>query len=531
MWITPTAQQASSLQSANYLPISEFSTDGLAGTGAEAWIMWKCGCALSGQLGRARRSPAWAWMMVPWLSAMVALPAIAQEIRITQIAVTETPQGFLVKGKVRGSGMNPQGQVVEQDGFSVIAEVKLGAGAVYPELADGMYLCPLPAGAKSAYTKGDGTLTPEQVNGTNVRSVPVSGGHFRTPTVWQAYGGLQTWAANAPASVEMEFEGLIPIEHRGRQYRIRAMLDHRWGGPNAWWPACSLHHDVGPESVLGGGTPRVEEPETAGAEQPPATGQQPAGGTVGPTVIGGTALLPVLSDPYVARAAICEGADALGLPVVRTDFPVGTARIGLYMEWDNAPAGTQVRVEWLRDGAPLHASTFVAEGTRAVMSYLQTGQGSALRAGAYQAVITRDGVGVVTLPFTVFGGQGDGGGAQSGSLPPLLADQYVKRAAIYRELDAQRLPILQSDYPAGVTQIGIYMEWADTPARTQLRIQWRREGIPLYETRMVAEGSRTATNSLRAGEGTTLASGHYQAIVFRDDVVVTTLPFTIGVTQ
>ncbi len=493
--------------------------------------MWTSGCGWCGQPGRPRAAARWPYVVATLLVLAVALPATAQQIRITQLSVTQTERGFEVRGMLRGSGLNPQGQVVEQDGSSVIAEIKLGPGAVYPELADGMYLCPLPAGAKSAYTKGDATLTPEQVQGTNIRAVPVGGGHLRTPTVWQVYGGLQTWAANAPASVEMEFEGLIPLEYAGKAYRIHAVLDHRWGGPNAWWPACTLHHDVGPETVLGGEMPRVEGPQTAGAEQPPPTVQQAGSSPGSGTVTGGTAQIPLLTDDYIARAAICEGTDALGLPIVRTEFPAGTARVGLYMEWDNAPAGTQVRVEWRRDGTPVHASSFAAEGTRSVMSSLQAAQGNALRPGAYEAVMTRDGVGVVTLPFTVSAAQGAGGGAQSGSLPPLLADEYVKRAAIYRELDSQRLPILQSDYPAGVVQVGIYMEWAGMPARTQLRIQWRREGIPLYETRMVAEGTRTATNSLRAGEGTSLASGHYQAIVFRDDVVVTTLPFTIGVTQ
>lgn len=493
--------------------------------------MWTGGCGSCGQSGRLRVGAGWPHVVATLLVLAVALPAAAQQIRVTQLSVTQSEKGFEVKGKVRGSGMNPQGQVVEQDAFSVLAEIKLGPGAVYPELADGMYLCPLPAGAKSAYTKGGETLTPEQVQGTDIRAVPVGGGHFRTPTVWQVYGGLQSWAANAPANVEMDFEGLIPLEYAEKAYRIHAVLDHRWGGPNTWWPACSLDHDVKPESVLGGGVPQLREPEAAEAEQAPATGQQPAGTPGGGIVTGGTAQIPLLTDHYIARAAICEGADALGLPILKTEFPAGTARVGLYMEWDNAPPGTQVRVEWRRDGMPVHASSFAAEGTRSVMSALQAAQGSALRPGAYEAVMTRDGVGVVTLPFTVWAAQGAGGGAQSGCLPPELADQYVKRAAIYRELDAQRLPILQSEFPAGVVQVGIYMEWADMPARTQLRIQWRREGIPLYETRMVAEGTRTVTNSLRAGEGSTLASGHYQAIVFRDDGVVTTLPFTIGVTQ
>ena len=492
--------------------------------------MWTSGCGWCGQPGRPRAGAGWRHVLATLLVLAVGLPATAQQIRITQLSVTQTERGFEVRGTVRGSGLNPRDQVVEEDAFSVIAEIKLGPGAVYPELADGMYLCPLPAGAKSAYTRGGETLTLEQVSGTNIRSVPVGGGHFRTPTVWQVYGGVQDWAANAPASVEMAFEGAIPLEYAGKQYRIRAALDHRWGGPNAWWPACSLHHHVGAESVLGGAAPRVERPDAGQTEQTPATGQPAGAGTAG-IVTGGTAQIPLLTDRYVARAAICEGADALDLPILRTDFPAGTARVGLYMEWDDAPAGTQVRVEWRRDGTPVHASSFAAEGTRSVMSSLQAAQGSALRPGAYEAVITRDGVGVVTLPFTVSAAQGGAGAAQSGSLPPLLADQFVKRAAIYRELDAQRLPILQSDFPAGVVQVGIYMEWEDMPARTPLRIQWRREGIPLYETRMVAEGTRTVTNSLRAGEGSTLASGHYQAVVFRDDTPVTTLGFTVGVTQ
>ncbi len=186
--------------------------------------------------------------------ACLCTPAAAQQVQILNMEIVRDENGFLVKGKVQGSGLNPQGQIVEQDYVAIVADIQKGPGAVYPVLPDGMYCCPLPEGAKSAYTKGDGTLTPEEVSGTNITTVRISAFHLRNATVWYAYGGVPDWVKNAPATVTADFEGRIPLEHAGKQYRIRAVLDHRWGGPRAWWSACSLHHHVAEEGTLGAGS-------------------------------------------------------------------------------------------------------------------------------------------------------------------------------------------------------------------------------------------------------------------------------------
>jgi hypothetical protein len=114
-------------------------------------------------------------------------------------------------------------------------------------------------------------------------------------------------------------------------------------------------------------------------------------------------------------------------------------------------------------------------------------------------------------------------------LPPLLADPYVKRAAIISQLDAQGLPIAQNAFAAGISQVGIYLQWEDMPAHTSLCIGWYRDGRLVSDTSMVVGGTHTFTNYLSASERSPLRSGSYEAVVMRDDLPVATLPFTVGV--
>jgi len=117
-------------------------------------------------------------------------------------------------------------------------------------------------------------------------------------------------------------------------------------------------------------------------------------------------------------------------------------------------------------------------------------------------------------------------------LPPQLSDPVIRRAAVCEGVDEKHQPILRSSFPADTQRIGIYLEWANAAPNTQIRIQWYRDGKALWDSRMVAEGTRRAVSYLRSGEsGTPLKSGRYQAQIFRGSTPVVALTFTIGLTR
>jgi len=123
----------------------------------------------------------------------------------------------------------------------------------------------------------------------------------------------------------------------------------------------------------------------------------------------------------------------------------------------------------------------------------------------------------------------DDDGPVSGELPPQLSDPVIRRAGVCEGVDDQNRPILRNSFPAGTQRIGIYLEWANAAPNTQIRIQWYQDGKALWDSRMVAEGTRRAVSYLRSGKsGTALQSGSYRAQVFRGDTPVANLTFTIG---
>ncbi|RLA72977.1 MAG: hypothetical protein DRG24_01520 [Epsilonproteobacteria bacterium] len=190
--------------------------------------------------------------------------AISVSLSITSVEKSEEKKGYVVKGEVTASDLNPKGQIVVSDIMTIFADIKIDSGSVYQELPEGMYIRQ-PAGCESTYTKGKKCMTLKEERGVGISRGVVAGlGHIRLSPVWRAYGGLGNWDKKgsdkaAPTTVTKEFEGVIPftrhyegkqIQTEGKQVRIRATLQHRWGGPYAAWPAFSFHHDIGFEGVL-----------------------------------------------------------------------------------------------------------------------------------------------------------------------------------------------------------------------------------------------------------------------------------------
>ncbi len=176
-------------------------------------------------------------LIMSLLCVAVPSPVAAQSVSLNLAKIEKTDKGFVVKGTVTGSNLNPEGQLNISNTVSVIADIKEGPDSVYPKLPKGWYVRP-PAGAETPYTEGSGpggTMTKKEYYGVGIISVTIA-----------SFG-----IGESPA----EFEGTIPLEYAGKTLRIRASLKHYWSGT---WPAMTFHHDTGYEGKLEGVAPLGE---------------------------------------------------------------------------------------------------------------------------------------------------------------------------------------------------------------------------------------------------------------------------------
>ncbi|MCD6257515.1 hypothetical protein J7J45_05575 [Candidatus Aerophobetes bacterium] len=184
------------------------------------------------------------------------IDSLAQNIKFENLTIKETAKGFVVKGTVVGTNLNPKGQIVESDDVEIVADIKKNSSSRYPVLPDGMTIL-TPQGAETNYWKSGRPLTKAEFEGRGIIKYTITSFPLRKASVWSIYGGLGVWRKRAPSTVRKSFEGVIPSEYTGKTLRIRATLKHTWGGPSANWPAFSFHHDIGYEGVLSGSKTRT----------------------------------------------------------------------------------------------------------------------------------------------------------------------------------------------------------------------------------------------------------------------------------
>jgi hypothetical protein len=205
------------------------------------------------------------WLSICFLLAVIILfpepvSAGSPYVKLKILSIKKVDKrGFVVKGTVLADGLNPEGQIVETDAVTIFADIKMDSNSTYQVLPESMYIRQ-PAKCESPYTKNRKCLTLKEERGVGIsRGVAARLGNIRKSPVWSAYGGLGTWRKNAHESVTLLFEGVIPfsrhykgrlIQTEGKQVRIRATLQHTWGGPYAAWSAFSFHHDVGFDGEL-----------------------------------------------------------------------------------------------------------------------------------------------------------------------------------------------------------------------------------------------------------------------------------------
>jgi len=178
------------------------------------------------------------------LILFLSTSSYAQQVSIQGLSIEQDEKGFLVKGTIIASGLNPKGQIVESDSASVVADIQTDQGAVYPELPDFLKIRPY------GMMKGGKALTKEQLNGTNIKTINIARVGIRPDTVWRNYGGLGVWRDKAPTTIKQEFSGQIPIEFASKTLRIRVQLTHTWGGPYAAWSAIAYFHDIAFEGIF-----------------------------------------------------------------------------------------------------------------------------------------------------------------------------------------------------------------------------------------------------------------------------------------
>ncbi len=186
-------------------------------------------------------------------------PVFSQTTILTIKSIEDTEKGFLVKGIVIMSNLNPGGQIVERDDCSIFADIKKEPDSVYPLLPD-YYKIMTPKDVETSFLKGKRYLTRKEYYGVNIHSHPIVGFSPRGFNIWRDYGGLGIWHKKAPTSVTHEFEGIIPKQYAGKTVRIRASLKHQWGGPYSNWSAYSFHHDIGHEGILK--TNNIKKPDS-----------------------------------------------------------------------------------------------------------------------------------------------------------------------------------------------------------------------------------------------------------------------------
>ena len=99
---------------------------------------------------------------------------------------------------------------------------------------------------------------------------------------------------------------------------------------------------------------------------------------------------------------MCLSVDAHSQPQGVSDhFPAGVSRLGLYFECVGAPAGTELAIEWRREGEPVMRQRVAVEGARKAVSYISEREDRPLPAGAYEVHFAQGGVEVYVVKFRV----------------------------------------------------------------------------------------------------------------------------------
>ncbi|MGC9318648.1 MAG: hypothetical protein ACP5KN_11525 [Armatimonadota bacterium] len=150
-----------------------------------------------------------------------------------------------------------------------------------------------------------------------------------------------------------------------------------------------------PASAASGGEPgagRAQPPAPASAEdeQPPS---EPATEAL--------EALPLQEGSFLREAVLCTDVDRSGRPVeIAGPLPADTVKVGVLLDIDQAPANSELLLEWVREGRTISRRLITVSGSRQTVNWVMPRSGG-LSSGSYWLEITADDTLVARLPFTV----------------------------------------------------------------------------------------------------------------------------------
>ena len=154
--------------------------------------------------------------------------------------IKETQDGFLINGSVIANGPHDREGIYDVYYIEVDAIIKNSTSARYPNFKEWAYepesIAYYYPKAETRYVPGSGpgnTMTKEEAYGVNVSIIPL----FTSDQLGK-----------------FDFETVVPLEYKGKEFRIQATLNWDFTGVNAYWWAHRYVNDIGCEGVFGEGS-------------------------------------------------------------------------------------------------------------------------------------------------------------------------------------------------------------------------------------------------------------------------------------
>ncbi|MEA3401089.1 MAG: hypothetical protein U9R79_07590 [Armatimonadota bacterium] len=139
-----------------------------------------------------------------------------------------------------------------------------------------------------------------------------------------------------------------------------------------------------------------------GQPQPPTPGPAQGGEQQPPEpVVGLPEAMPLQQGSFIQEAVLCTDVDRSGTPVEITEpLPTDTTRVGVFLDIQQAPANSQVLLEWFREGRTISRRLITVSGSKRTVNWVMPSAGG-FSPGSYWLEITADDTLVARLPFTV----------------------------------------------------------------------------------------------------------------------------------
>ena len=185
--------------------------------------------------------------LIIFLSFITVSNVKAQTVEATITSKSFDGENYIIKGRIKVSDLNPEGQLPEDDDASIVLDI-LGENGTFPVFPDRMYIR-APSTCETSYIKNKKCLTNEEYYGKNCKTIGLWSWTVRR-MAWQAgagtdeNGGFKFDRSKLKDSYEKDFKIKIPKKFADSTVRLRADLNHSWGGPFASWPAFSFHHTI-----------------------------------------------------------------------------------------------------------------------------------------------------------------------------------------------------------------------------------------------------------------------------------------------